>query len=229
VLVVDIGGTSVKVLASGQSEARRFPSGPTATPEQVATKVRDLSKDWAYDVVALGYPGRVVKGKIVSEPQNLARGWVGFDFEAAFGRPVKVINDAAMQALGSYQGGGTMLFLGLGTGLGSALIVEGNVVPLELGHLSYKDSTFEDYLGIRGLAKIGQDAWEKELEFVVARLIEAIHPDDVVLGGGNVERLETLPAGSRRGTNDNAFTGGFRLWHDATNPPGNPPPPRRAE
>jgi polyphosphate glucokinase len=176
--------------------------------------VRKLAADWIYDVVSIGYPGQVKGGRIVADPHNLAPGWIGFNFEAAFERPVKLINDAAMQALGSYRSG-TMLFLGFGTGLGSALVVEGNVVPMELGHLTYLNGTYEDYLGIHGLERYGQDRWEQHLAFVVQRLIETIHPDDVVLGGGNVLRLKKLPPGCRAGGNDNAFTGGFRLWLEA--------------
>src|SRR5262245_15626479 len=170
VLVVDIGGTSVKILATGQSESRRFPSGPTMTPARMVAAVADLAHDWTYDVVSIGYPGRVVSGKVISEPHNLAPGWLGFDFQAAFHRPVKLVNDAAMQALGSYKGG-TLLFLGLGTGLGSAMVVEGTLVPMELGHLSYKDRTYEDYLGNRALERLGQEEWAGHIEHVVARLI----------------------------------------------------------
>ena len=196
VLTVDIGGTSVKILATGQAEPRSFPSGPTMTPGQMVTGVKSLAKDWVYDAVSIGYPGRVRQGKVVAEPHNLSAGWVGFDFAAAFERPVKLLNDAAMQALGSYRGG-TMLFLGLGTGLGSALVVEGTVVPMELGHLSYLDATYEDYVSIRGLEQRGQAEWEKHV---------------VQVGGGNVARLKNLPPGCRAGSNDNAFLGGFRLW-----------------
>jgi polyphosphate glucokinase len=211
VLVVDIGGTSVKILATGQNAPRSFPSGSSMTPAEMVAGVDALAKGWEYDVVSIGYPGRVTRGNVVAEPHNLAPGWVGFDFHAAFKRPVQVVNDAAMQALGSYQGG-TMLFLGLGTGLGSALVVEGNVVPMELGHLSYQDATYEDYVGIRGLQKLGKEQWEQHVQSIVARFVEALNPDDVVLGGGNVARLTKLPLRCRAGSNDNAFTGGFRLW-----------------
>ena len=217
VLVVDIGGTGVKILASGQGERRRFPSGPTMTPQQVVTGVKDLAADWKYDVVSIGYPGLVRHGRITLEPHNLAPGWVGFDFQSAFGCPVKVLNDAAMQALGSHQGG-LMLFLGLGTGLGSALIADGAVWPMELAHLSYKKGTLEDYLGLRGLKRLGKKKWKRHVAFVVARLIAALHPDDVVLGGGEAKKLKTLPPGCRAGANANAFLGGFRMWErpDAT-------------
>jgi len=211
VLVVDIGGSGVKILATGQSERRRFPSGPTMTPQQVVTGVKDLAADWKYDVVSIGYPGLVCRGQITAEPHNLAPGWVGFDFQAAFGCPVKVMNDAAMQALGSYQGG-LMLFLGLGTGLGSALVTEGAVWPMELAHLSYMKGTLEDYVGLRGLERLGKKKWRWHVAFVVERLIAALHPDDVVLGGGNQKKLKTLPPGCRVGDNDNAFLGGFRMW-----------------
>ena len=211
ILTVDIGGTSVKILATGRDEPRSFPSGPTMTPAQMVAGVKGLAKDWEYEVVSIGYPGRVKQGKIVAEPRNLSAGWIGFDFATAFERPVKIVNDAAMQALGSYRGG-TMLFLGLGTGLGSALVVNGTVVPMELGHLSYLDATYEDYVSIRGLEKRGQAEWEKHIVQIVARLTEALSPDDIVLGGGNVARLKTLPPGCRAGSNDNAFLGGFLLW-----------------
>jgi predicted NBD/HSP70 family sugar kinase len=211
ILVVDIGGTGIKVLATGQSERRRFLSGLTMTPQQMVTGVKDHAADWKYDVVSIGYPGLVRRGQIVSEPHNLAPGWVGFDFQAAFGCPVKVINDAAMQALGNYKGG-LMLFLGFGTGLGSALIADGAVWPMELAHLSYKKGTFEDYVGLRGLKRLGKKKWKRHVAFGVARLIAALHPDDVVLGGGNVKKLKTLPPGCRAGDNQNAFRGGFRMW-----------------
>lgn len=213
VLVIDIGGTSVKILASGQTEPRKFPSGPTMTPTQMVSRVKELAHEWEYDVVAIGYPGLIHRGRVVSEPHNLGPNWVGFDFEAAFGCPVKLINDAALQALGSYKEG-TMLFLGLGTGLGSALVADGKVVPMELAHLSYGDKTYEDYLGIRGLQRFGKEKWENYVKFGVARLIAALHPDDVVIGGGNVKKLKELPPGCRAGDNANAFIGGFRLWEE---------------
>jgi polyphosphate glucokinase len=217
VLAVDVGGTHVKVLATGQTEPRRFPSGPELTAKQMVSGVKELTRDWKYDAVAIGYPGPVVGGRPAVEPHNLGRGWVGFNFKAAFGRPVKIINDAAMQALGSYKSG-TLLFLGLGTGLGSALVVQGNVVPMELGHLSYKKATYEDYVGVRGLERLGKKKWARHVEFGVARLIDALHPDDVVLGGGNAKKLTKLPSGCRKGDNANAFVGGFRLWDEAASP-----------
>jgi len=221
VLVIDIGGTSVKILASGQTGPRRFPSGPTMTPTQMVSRVKEHAGEWKYDAVAIGYPGVIHRGRVVSEPHNLAPNWVGFDFEAAFGCPVKLINDAAMQALGSYTGG-IMLFFGLGTGLGSALVVEGNVVPMELAHLSYGDKTYEDYLGLRGLKRYGKEKWEGYVRFGVARLIAALHPDDVVIGGGNVKNLKELPPGCRAGDNANAFIGGFRLWEEEGSRQGSP-------
>jgi polyphosphate glucokinase len=174
-------------------------------------EVKDLAGDWKYDVVAIGYPGPVLHGRPIAEPHNLLAGWVGFDYEAAFGCPVKVVNDAAMQALGSYRGG-KMLFLGLGTGLGSTLIVEGIVEPMELGHLPYRKGTDEDYVGLRGLERVGKKKWRRYVADVVSRLIAALRPDDVVLGGGNVKKLKELSAGCRAGDNANAFLGGFRLW-----------------
>ena len=214
VLVIDTGGTHVKILATGKKTRRKMPSGPTLTAKQMVSAVKKLAGDWKYDVVSIGYPGLVVDGRPVLEPHNLGPGWVGFDFAAAFKRPVKVINDAAMQALGSYKSG-KMLFLGLGTGLGSAMIVEGIVVPMELAHLHYKTATYEDYVGIRGLKKHGKKKWRRHVADVVARLIAALEPSDVVLGGGNVKKLEKLPPGCRAGDNANAFIGGFRLWENA--------------
>jgi polyphosphate glucokinase len=213
VLVIDIGGTHVKVLATGQDTHRQFDSGPTLTPKRMVSGVRRLVADWKYDVVSIGYPGPVLRNRPVSEPWNLGKGWAGFNFEAAFKRPVKVMNDAAMQALGSYKGG-KMLFLGLGTGLGSAMVVDGIVEPMELGHLPYKKATFEDYVGIRGLKKYGKKKWRRYVADVVERLVAALEAEDVVLGGGNVKKLKALPKGCRAGDNANAFLGGFRLWHN---------------
>jgi len=214
VLVIDIGGTHVKVLATGQDAHRAFDSGPALTPKRMVAELRKLVADWKYDVISVGYPGMVLQGRPVSEPWNLGKGWVGFNFEAAFKRPVKVVNDAAMQALGSYKRGKT-LFLGLGTGLGSALIVDGIIEPMELGHLPYKKATFEDYVGVRGLEKYGKKTWRRYVADVVKRLVAAIEPDEVVLGGGNVKKLKELPAGCRVGDNADAFVGGFRLWDNA--------------
>jgi polyphosphate glucokinase len=213
VLVVDIGGTHVKVLATGQDQQREFVSGPTLTPRRMVSQVRKLVADWRYEVISVGYPGLVLRNRPIADPWNLGKGWAGFNFEAAFRRPVKVVNDAAMQALGSYKRG-KMLFLGLGKGLGSALVMDGIVEPMELGHLPYKKATFEDYVGARGLEKYGKKKWRRFVADVVARLIAALEPDDVVLGGGNVHKLKELPPGCRAGDNANAFLGGFRLWQE---------------
>jgi polyphosphate glucokinase len=211
VLVVDIGGTHVKVLATGHKVHREFDSGPTLTPKQMVAGVKKLVAGWKYEAISIGYPGPVLWNRPLSEPWNLGKGWAGFDFEAAFKCPVKVVNDAAMQALGSYKGG-KMLFLGLGTGLGSAMVVDGIIEPMELGHLPYKKATFEDYVGIRGVKKYGKKKWRSFVTDVVKRLVAALEPDDVVLGGGNVKKLKELPSRSRAGDNDNAFLGGFRVW-----------------
>ena len=219
VLVVDIGGTNVKILATGQTEPRKVPSGPTMTPERMVAEVVELAGDWKYEAVSLGYPGRVHHGRIVADPHNLAAGWARFNFEAAFGMPAKLLNDAAMQALGSYQGG-LLLFLGFGTGLGSALVADRVVVPMELAHLSYRKGTFEDYVGERGITRLGKKKWRQHVAYGIARLTDAFHPDDIVLGGGNAKRLKELPPGCRLGTNANAFVGGFRLWE--TNGSGQP-------
>ena len=211
ILAVDVGGTHVKILASGQTERREFPSGPGMTPAAMVSGVKALAKGWAYDVIAMGYPGPVLHQRPVAEPHNLAAGWVGFDYAAAFDCPVKIVNDAAMQALGSYEGG-RMLFLGLGTGLGTTMVVDGIVEPMELGHLPYRKATYEDYVGLRGLEKRGRKKWREYVADVVARLTTALEPDDIVLGGGNVKQLKDLPPGCRVGDNANAFVGGFRLW-----------------
>ena len=216
VLVIDIGGTNIKFLATGQTEPRKFPSGRSMTPAKMVEDVKEMTRDWKYDVVAIGYPGPVIHGRIAKDPHNLAPGWIGFDFEAAFGCPIKLINDAAMQALGSYQAG-TMMFLGLGTGLGSAMVVEGVVVPMELAHLSYKEGTYEDYLGLRGLKRLGKKKWRWHVEEVINRLISALQLDEVVIGGGNVKKLKKLPPKCRAGDNANAFLGGFRLWEEVDN------------
>lgn len=218
VLVVDVGGTSVKILVSGQKVRRSFPSGPKMTPKAMMASVKRLAADWEYDVVSVGYPGPVLRGRPIAEPHNLGRGWVGFDFARAFHRPVKVINDAAMQALGSYRGG-KMLFLGLGTGLGSAVIVDGIIEPMELGHLPYKKGTYEDYVGRVGLKHHGKKKWRGYVTDVVKRLVAALEPDETVIGGGNVRKLTALPPHTRAGNNANAFRGGFRLWQDAYDAP----------
>jgi len=215
ILVIDVGGTHVKILVSDQENPRRFPSGPDLTAAAMVAGVKELARDWQYQAVSIGYPGPVLMNRPISEPHNLGKGWVGFDYPGAFGCPVKIMNDAAMQALGSYNGG-KMLFLGLGTGLGTALIVEGIVQPMELGHLPYKKGTYEDYVGLRGLKRLGKKKWRQHVFDVVARLTAALEPYDVVLGGGNVKKLKGLPSRCRIGDNANAFKGGFRLWQDAS-------------
>jgi polyphosphate glucokinase len=220
ILVVDVGGTNVKLLATGRVDRLKIPSGPTLTPERMVALVRDATRDWEYDVVSIGYPGPVRDGRPAREPRNLGPGWVGFDFAAAFVRPTRIINDAAMQALGSYDGG-RMLFLGLGTGLGSALVVDGIVQPLELAHLPYRRGhSFEEYVGAAGYEKLGRRRWRQFVADVVDRLRVAMQVDYVVLGGGNAKELDALPDGARRGTNANAFAGGFRLWEAAHGAPG---------
>ena len=211
ILVVDVGGTHVKILASGEREKREFDSGPTLTARQMVSSVRKLADDWEYDVLSIGYPGPVIHDRPMAEPYNLGKGWMGFNFAAAFKLPTKVINDAAMQALGSYRGG-KMLFLGLGTGLGSTMIVDGIVQPMELGHLPYKKRTYEDYVGVRGLEEFGKKAWRKHVDDIVEYLVAALQPDDVVLGGGNANKLKEFPRLCRLGDNANAFKGGFRMW-----------------
>jgi len=213
VLVIDVGGTHVKILATGEEAARKFVSGPAMTPSQMADGVTKAAQGWDYQAVSIGYPGPVLRGRPVAEPNNLGSGWVGFDFKTAFGHPVKLINDAAMQALGGYRSG-KLLFLGLGTGLGSAMIVDGIVEPMELGHLPYRKGTYEDYVGLRGLKRVGKKKWRRYVEDVVGRLVSALQPDDVVLGGGNVHKLSALPSGCRAGDNSDAFKGGFRLWEE---------------
>jgi polyphosphate glucokinase len=211
VLVIDVGGSNVKILATGQRERRSFPSGPTLTPRRMVSEVRRLAADWTYDVVSIGYPGPVLGGRPLAEPHNLGRGWVGFDFARAFGCPVKIVNDAAMQALGSYESG-KMLFLGLGTGLGTAMIVDGIIAPMELAHLPYKKGTYEDYVGRIGLKRHGKKKWQRHVADVVQCLTAALQPDHIVIGGGNAKRLGALPLRCRAGDNANAFDGGFRLW-----------------
>jgi polyphosphate glucokinase len=211
VLVIDVGGTHVKILATGETEHRQFESGPGLTPQQMVDGVRAAAAGWHFDHVSLGYPGLVLRDRPVAEPHNLGTGWTGFDYAKAFGCPIHVINDAAMQALGSYQGG-KMLFLGFGTGLGTAMIVDGVVEPMELGHLPYRKATYEDYVGVRGLEEHGKKKWREYVDDVIARLAAALEPDDIVLGGGNARKLDTLPPRCRLGDNANAFVGGFRLW-----------------
>jgi predicted NBD/HSP70 family sugar kinase len=211
VLAVDVGGSHVKALATGEKERRRFASGSDLSAEEMVAGTLKAVEGWKWDVVSVGIPSPVRAGKVVAEPVNLGKGWVGFDYEAAFGKPTKVVNDAVMQAVGSYEGG-RMLFLGLGTGLGSAMIVDGTIEPLELGHLPFRKKTFEDYVGERGLKKLGKKKWHNAVFEAVEQLRAAMEPDEVVLGGGGVDDLDELPEGCRRGENENAFLGGFRLW-----------------
>jgi polyphosphate glucokinase len=213
VLAIDVGGTHVKVLLNGEGTPRKFDSGPKMTPGEMVKGVKNITKDWKYDVIAMGYPAPVMRNHPILDPYNLGKGWVGYHYEKAFGCPIKILNDAAMQALGSYKGKGRMLFLGLGTGLGTAVVDNGIVEPMELGHLPYKNRTYEDYVGLRGLKKHGKKKWRKDVADVVERLTAAIEPDDVVLGGGNVKKLKKLPPQCRLGDNFNAFLGGFRMWN----------------
>jgi polyphosphate glucokinase len=215
ILAVDVGGTHVKVMLSPNSEKREFRSGSKLTAKDMVAKVKDLTKDWSYDVVSIGYPGPVVQNRPVTEPYNLGTGWVGFDFAKAFGCPVKIVNDAVMQALGSYSGG-RMLFLGLGTGLGSAMIIDGVIGPMELGHLPYKQGkTFEYHLGHDGMKRVGKKKWRAKVMVAVEQLTVALQPDYVVLGGGNAKKLKALPSRTCLGNNDNAFAGGFHLWDES--------------
>ncbi len=214
ILVIDVGGTAIKLLATGHRTPVKIPSGPRMTPSHMVKLVRNAVKDWDYSVISIGYPGPVKRGKVIKEPKNLGRGWMNFDFRKAFGRPVRVINDAMMQALGSYRGG-HMLFLGLGTGLGSAMIVDDVMVPMELAHLPFKKGrTYEQHVGKAALEKCGKKKWRKRVADVTIRLKAALEADEVVLGGGNAKYLERLPPGVRRGRNVQAFAGGYRLWRD---------------
>ena len=214
ILVIDIGGTNVKFLATGHDTPRKFPSGRGLTPEEMVAGVKAAAPDWEYDAVSVGYPGPILCGQPMTEPVNLGPGWMGFDFAAAFGKPVKVVNDAAMQALGSYEGG-KMLFLGLGTGVGAAVVHDGELEPLEVGRFHYKKRTLEHYVGNRGRKRLGQKKWQRRVEEVVARFVEVLKPTDVVLGGGNAKKLDPLPRGTRLGANALAFVGGYRLWEPA--------------
>jgi predicted NBD/HSP70 family sugar kinase len=214
ILVVDVGGNNVKLLATGHQVPRKVPSGPDLTPARMMAGIRKTIPDWNWDVVTVGYPGAVKNGRPALEPKNLGEGWVRYNFRRSFGKPVRIINDAAMQALGSYEGG-RMLFLGLGTGLGAALVLEGLVQPLEIAHLSYRSGfTYEDFLGKRGQDRMGKKRWRKMVDEIVADLQAAFQVDEVVIGGGNAKQLKELPAGARLGHNRNAFAGGFRLWKD---------------
>ena len=226
VLAIDIGGTHVKLLASNASEPREFDSGTGLTPALMVREVHRLTADWSCDAISMGYPGLVIHGRIAAEPKNLGKGWTGFDFAEAFDKPVRIINDAAMQALGSYDGG-RMLFLGLGTGLGSAMIVDGLLEPMELAHLPYrKGRSYENYVGSAGLKRLGKKKWRKHVWAVIDLLRKALEPDYVVVGGGNARKLGPMPAGVRAGENANAFTGGFRLWESSDGDRKNSPEPQ---
>jgi polyphosphate glucokinase len=223
ILSVDVGGSHVKMMTDRKREKREFDSGPGLTAKAMVTQVKQLTKDWSYDAVSIGYPGPVVRDQPTTQTYNLGSGWKGFDFEKAFGCPTKVVNDALMQALGGYDGG-KMLFLGLGTGLGSAMIVDGVLVPMELGHLPYrKEKTFEDYVGEAGLKRHGKKKWARFVVDVVGRLAAALEPEYVVLGGGNADKLGSLPDKARLGNNANAFLGGFRLWNPTASDAGAAP------
>lgn len=214
VLAIDVGGSHVKILLNSGSEKRAVESGPRMTPERMVEAVKELASGWDYDLIGMGYPGPVVDGKLAADPYNLGRGWKGFDFEAAFGKPVRVVNDALMQAIGGYDAG-RMLFLGLGTGLGSAMIVDNVCIPMELAHLPYrKRYTFEDVIGEHGLERRGKRKWRESVFDIVQKLQAALQPHYIVIGGGNVEKLDELPPNCRRGDNSNAFRGGFRVWLD---------------
>lgn len=215
ILAIDVGGTHIKVLATGRRTPVKIVSGPTMTAQRMAELVKRAVRGWQYSVVSIGYPGPVMHGHPISNPKNLGEGWVGFNFRKAFGRPVRIINDAAMQALGSYRGG-RMLFLGFGTGLGTALIVDGVIEPMELAHLPYKKGrTYEEYVGNAGLERLGKKKWRKHANDVIVRLQAALEADEVVVGGGNARLLKKLPPGVRLGGNEHAFIGGFRLWQGA--------------
>jgi polyphosphate glucokinase len=222
VLVIDVGGTNVKLLASGQKERLRFPSGRDLTPDKMVAKVKELAAGWEYDAVSIGVPGPFLLGQLISDPQNLGPGWIDYDFQAAFGVPIKLVNDAAMQALGSYKGG-RMLFIGLGTGLGTAMVINGVAESREIARLPYKKNTYEYYVGVRAMRRLGKKAWRKHVNTVVTEIARAVRPDDIVLGGGNATKLKKLPKGCRAGANANAFIGGFRLWQGVSLPTSNKP------
>ncbi|MCH7411242.1 ROK family protein [Belliella sp. DSM 111904] len=211
ILVIDIGGSNVKVRVNNGEERRKIPSGNFMTPDFMVKEVVRETADWDYEVISIGYPGVIKNGKITSEPANLGGGWRNFDFESAFDKPVKIMNDAAMQALGSFENG-VMLFLGLGTGLGSALVSHGHVVPMELAHLSYKKGVFEDYVGKKGFKRLGLSKWNKHVNYIVRRFDAAFNPDEIVLGGGNSKHLSKVPDKCRLGNNHMAYEGGLRMW-----------------
>jgi polyphosphate glucokinase len=222
ILVIDIGGNNVKMLASGQTGPRKFPSGPKMTPAKMVSGVKKLTADWEYDAISIGIPGPVLLGRLILDPANLGPGWVGFNFSRAFGAPVKIINDAAMQALGSYKGG-KLLFFGLGTGLGTALVIDGVAESREVAQIHYKGRTLEDYVGVHARKRLSKKKWRKHVDRIVSFFVQRVHADDVVLGGGEVKNLKKLPKHCRAGDNANAFIGGFRLWeetHDQEKPRG---------
>jgi polyphosphate glucokinase len=221
VLAIDVGGTNVKMLATGQKQPLKFSSGPDLVPRSMVDQVKKLTAQWEYDVVSIGIPGPFLLGHLIVDPSNLGPGWVGFDFEAAFGCPVKTMNDAAMQALGSYKER-SMIFLGFGTGLGAAFVIDGVAESREIAHLPYKKKTFEDYVGRKALEKLGKKKWRKNVNEIVTRLVAALKPDDIVIGGGNAKKLKKLPKGCRLGDNGNAFLGGFRLWNSESRRGGGP-------
>lgn len=212
VLAIDIGGTNVKIRVEADPQKRSFPSGPNLTPQQMVEGVIDLAKDWQYDTISIGLPAPIINNRPAHDPVNLGKGWVDFDYDATFAKPVKLLNDAAMQAVGSYEGG-RMLFLGLGTGLGSCLIAQHVIIPTELAHMPYrKGKSFEQFVGVKGLKKHGKREWTRDVNAVIKILSDALIPDYVVLGGGNSSKLKKLPEKCRLGANANAFIGGFRLW-----------------
>jgi predicted NBD/HSP70 family sugar kinase len=211
VLVIDIGGSNIKILATGQPDRIKIPSGSGFTPEQLVPLVKDHAKNWEYEAISIGFPGVVKAGRIAADPVNMGTGWKGFDFQEKFGLPVKIINDAAMQALGSYEGG-KLLFMGFGTGLGTAMVFEDLILPLEGGHLPFKLGTFETHVGNAAMKKLGKPKWKEHVYQAIAHFTHCFQPDEIVLGGGNSKLLETIPANCRLGSNKNAFTGGFRLW-----------------
>ena len=212
ILVVDVGGSNVKMMISQEEKRRKFPSGPKLGPAEAVEQIREATGDWSFDAVSIGFPAPVRDGKIMTDPKHLGKNWAGFDFAKALGKPVRIINDAALQALGSYRGTGRMLFLGLGTGLGSALVWKDHVLPLELGDLPYGDGIIEDWLGDEGMNQLGKKEWQRETVQAIQQLKLAVIADYIVLGGGNAKILEKLPDGVELGHNRNAYPGGVRLW-----------------